>query len=129
MSIGFTLPFQRSSGSVGYFDTTSNEIDAARQDLHSLFITNWGERLMHFNFGCNLREFLFEQGNEDELKSRISDRIRSQVSTWLPFIELDIVNIFFSTDSPDVPENGIGISVEYHIASKPDLRGSAAILV
>ena len=129
MSVGFTLPFQKSSGSVGLFETTANEVDAAKQDLHSLLVTNWGERLMHYNFGCNLREFMFEPMRDDELKARISDRIRSQISTWLPFISLDKLSIFFSSDSPDVPENAVGIMMEYRIASKPDLRGSAAFIV
>jgi len=129
MSIGFTLPFAKSSGSVGYFETTANEIDAIKQDIHSLLITNWGERVMQYNFGCNMREFMFEQMRDNELKSRIADRIRSQISTWLPFVKLDVLNIFFSTDSPSIPENAIGISMDYRIASKPDLRGSAAFIV
>lgn len=119
MSIGFTIPFARTTGSVGYFETTQDEFSAVREDLRSLLLTNWGERVMHANLGCNFVEFLFEQ-RTSSLKERIADRVISQVATWLPFITLDELNIIFSEDDPVVSENGIGVKMIFHLSGRPD---------
>jgi phage baseplate assembly protein W len=120
MPIGLTLPFARSTGSVGYFEFTEDELQAVHQNLMSLLVTNWGERVMHYNFGCNLVEFLFEPRTR-ELRERIGDRILSQVTTWVPFISVDVLNVFFTEDDPAVPENGIGVRIEFRLTSRPDL--------
>ena len=88
MSIGFTVPFSVSTGSVGYFETTSDVFAATKYDIISLLITNWGERPMHSNMGCNFRGFLFENDSSDELKTRVADRVASQLAMWLPFVSV-----------------------------------------
>ena len=124
MPIGFTLPFIKSSGSIGLFETTADELDAARQNLKSLLLTNWGERPMHFHFGCNVIEFLFNPGREEELKAAIADRINDQVSKWLPYLRLIDLNIIFHEDDPKVPDNGIGVFMRYVMVSRPDVLQS-----
>ena len=93
MPIGLTLPFKISSGSLGYFETTEDEFDAVSNDIHSILVTNWGERVMHYNFGCNMREFLFEPISRVEMRQKIADRILSQMAMWLPFVTIDELNI------------------------------------
>ena len=121
MSIGFTFPFTAATGSIGLFETSENEFDALRNDIHSLLITNWGERVMHYNLGCNLREFLFEPKTSPELREAIADRIISQFNMWLPFLNVVQLNILFTEDRPDIPENGLGVFIAYELESKPDL--------
>lgn len=122
MPIGLTLPFARATGSVGYLDFTNDELAAVRENLKSLLVTNWGERVMHFNFGCNLIEFLFEPEQSAENKSRIADRIMSQVATWMPFVAVDELNILFNEDDEAVPDHGIGIRIKFRLVSRPDLQ-------
>lgn len=124
MPIGFTLPFAKSSGSIGLFDTTGDELDAARQNLKSLLLTNWGERPMHFHFGCNFIEFLFETRRTEDLKAAIADRIVDQVNKWIPYLRLVDLHIFFRTDDASVPENGIGVKMRYVMVSRPDVLQS-----
>ncbi len=123
-SLGFTLPFRRSTGSLGFFETTQDEIEAIKQNIISLLITNWGERLMRFFYGANLIEFLFEPMRDDILKDKIKNRIVSQVNTWLPYVALDQINIFFPIDTPELDENAIGIFMRFHITGRLDLNGS-----
>lgn len=120
---GFTLPFARSTGSLGYFEATRNEIDAIKANLTSLLVTNWGDRMMHYRFGCNLIEFLFENRRDIELKNRIADRIITQVNTWMPFLNVDELNIFFSDDEPSLSEHSIGIRIAFKLNNRPDLTG------
>jgi phage baseplate assembly protein W len=122
-TFGFTLPFARSTGSLGYFEVTRNEIDAVKANLTSLLITNWGERMMHYHFGCNLIEFLFDNRKDAELKNRIADRIITQVATWMPFLSIDTLNIFFSTEQPTLSEHAIGIEITFRVKNRPNLTG------
>lgn len=128
MTIGFDFPFAVATGSLGYFSMTNDELSASAVDIKSLLVTNWGERVMHYSFGCNLREFLFEQKTGD-LKSQIADRIISQFDKWLPFIRVSELNILFSDDRPEIPENAIGIAISYILTHKPDLKGSTSFIV
>jgi phage baseplate assembly protein W len=121
MSLGYTFPFARSTGSVGYFETTNDELSAVRENLKSLIFTNWGERVMHYTFGCNLKEFLFENISDNELKGRIADRIQSQVAQWLPFVIVDELFIFFNSDDGSILPNGIKIRIRFKLESRPDL--------
>ncbi len=129
MPSGFAFPFQVSTGSVGYFHMTTDELTTLQADIHSLISTNWGERPMHFNFGCNLREFLFEQSRGEELKEHISDRIVSQLSLWMPFVSVKTLNIIFPEDDPSIPDNGMGIYIEFFLTNKPDLEGRSFIVI
>lgn len=129
MGIGFTLPFSKSTSEVGYFETTSTDIDAVKENLKSLLLTNWGERVNHYYFGCNFKEFLFENIHPAELKSRIGERILSQVETWLPFLAIETLNVNLTEDDSNLPENGVGIRIDFKLIAKPDLSSRLEIVV
>lgn len=129
MPIGLTLPFRLSSGSLGHFQTTEDEFEAVSNDIHSILVTNWGERVMHYDFGCNLREFLFEQIDKEELRQKIADRISSQLAKWLPFVIIDELNVVLSEDDNSISENEIGIVVGFRLTSFPDLQGKKSFIV
>lgn len=112
MSIAVTFPFALSTGSVGYFEPTDSIVDALKSDVHSLITTNWGERVMHTDFGCNINQFIFEP-KTISLKRTIHDRVRSQLSKWLPFVGLVGMFVRFSEDDPSIPD--IGIEIELHM--------------
>lgn len=121
MAIGFTLPFSKSIGSVGYLETTNDEISATIQNLKSLLVTNWGDRVMHFYFGCNLVDFLFENRSVEETKIEIADRITSQVATWMPYVNIQEINILLSEDDLSIPDHAMKIRITFGLNSKPNL--------
>lgn len=120
MPVGYSYPFQASSGSVGYFQMTGTQLDAVASNLRVLLLTNRGERPMNFDFGCNLREFLFEQSTRDELGQRVADRVIQQVVRWMPFVTLVTLNVLFTEDDPSVPENAMLLSLTFKLTSRPD---------
>src|SRR4051812_31143989 len=120
MPIGFTVPFAQATGSLGYLETTNDELSAVRENLKSLMLTNWGERVMNYNFGCNFLEFLFDN-HDSELSTRIEDRIVSQISTWMPFVTVTSVSVTFSDEDETLPENSIQIDLSFKVASRPNL--------
>ena len=66
---------------------------------------------MHFDFGCNLREYLFEPRTQ-QLKARIADRIQSQLAKWMPFLNLKGISVSFDSDDNEVPENGFKLNLD-----------------
>jgi hypothetical protein len=128
VALGFALPFSRSTGSLGHFEATQDEISAWRASALSLLSTNWGERPNRYYLGCNLVEYCFEQ-RTTELRGRISDRIESQFSKWLPFLVVKRSQVFFSEDEPKIPENGIGVFLELSPSNRPDVNIPVAHVV
>ena len=73
---------------------------------------------MHYFLGCNFKEFLFESIHPDELRSKIADRIISQMDAWLPFVTIDELNVLLPEDDVGVPENAIKVNMKFHITSQ-----------
>ena len=119
MPVGYQFPFQVSSGSVGYFQMTQTQLEATKANLKVLILTNRGERPMNFDFGCNLREFLFEQLTRDELGQKIADRIAQQVSLWMPSVSLTNLNVMFSEDESSIAENEARVFLTFKLNSSP----------
>ena len=118
MPIGVTYPFALSTGSLGYLEPTSDVVEALRSNVRSLLVTNHGERVMHADFGANLREFLFEpKGNS--LRAAVANRIQSQMSKWLPFLSVVGLFIQFSEDDPSIPDPGFGITLQLTYGNIP----------
>jgi len=122
-SVGFTMPFARSSGSLGLFATSPTDLEAAKHDLRSLLLTNWGERPMHFDLGCNMRQFLFNQIVSGETEVLVEDRIRSQVAKWLPFLAINQVSVSFPSD------HVIRVSMSFSLVAHPDTVDNLSVEV
>ena len=105
VSLGVTFPLQLSTGSLGYLEVTNDVVDAIRSNVRSLLMTNWGERVMHPDLGCTLREFLFEQRTA-ALQAKIAARINSQLEQWMPFLSLVGLFVTFSDDDTSIPDPG-----------------------
>lgn len=110
MSIGISFPIALSTGSLGYLEVTSDVASAITSNVKALLLTNWGERLMHFDFGCNLREFVFEPRTQ-QLRSRIAERVKNQLTRWMPFLVLSELFIVFGEEDPSVPDLGFKIKL------------------
>lgn len=118
MSISFNFPFSPTTGSLGYLAATDDVVSAIQSNVRSLLLTNWGERVMRVDFGCNLREFIFEQRTK-ALKGRIADRIKNQLAKWMPYLTLTGIIITFSDEDPAVPENGFNIHLDMQYGNIP----------
>jgi len=118
MSISVSFPFALSTGSIGYLESSDSIVEAIKSNVRSLLVTNWGERVMHFDFGCNLREFLFEPMTSS-LKVSIASRVQSQLAKWMPFLRLQGVFVAFSSEDPSVPDPGFRIRLEIVYGNVP----------
>ena len=83
-----------------------------RQSLLILLSTTPGERLIHGDYGCNLRQFMFEPITY-ELIQKIRWMVTNAVSKWekrISHVEIDILN-----DAEE--ESRIVIHIRYSIPS------------
>lgn len=70
-----------------------------KQNLKMLILTEPGERVMNGNFGVGLKRLLFEPVHPTTYEN-IKERIKSQTSLYLPFI--NIKDVLFGSSGPQV---------------------------
>lgn len=116
--IGIEFPFQRGDYIDGYFKSTSLTIDAVKADLINLLNTNVGERVFQPELGTNLRNFLFEQ-NDDELQGMIQDDLVEKINFWMPFVRIVSVDIKTGDESRGEDPNRVAIDVRFILNSNP----------
>jgi phage baseplate assembly protein W len=111
-SVGVTLPF--TIGNNGYFAVSYTTKEQIKSDLKNLILTNRGERLMQPEFGCNLRQALFEQIESGGVYEYLQGEIEAAINTWLPFIIID--NIDISSDNVSKDNHKINIKLDYTLS-------------
>ena len=52
--IGIDLPFRKSEGNSGWFESTTTTFKAVRNNIKSLLLTEKGQRIMQPSLGLNL---------------------------------------------------------------------------
>jgi phage baseplate assembly protein W len=94
----------------GEFNQTYTSAQQAQANLRNLVYTNQGERIYHPTFGCGIYSALFENVTPSLIEN-LKNKIRSQVSIWLPYITLDTVE--FGMDELD--KNRILLRLDYNL--------------
>lgn len=106
-AVGINLPLNGNA----VFKPNYQTKDAIKSGLINFFLTNPGERYLNPSFGGGLREFLFEQINEDNLDFLRED-VNTKLSTNFPNITVDDVILVGNTG-----ENRITITIKYSVPS------------
>jgi len=96
IAIGIDLPMVNAVGSG--FKLNYTTLDQAYANAKNLLLTNRGERIMQPDFGCNLKNSLFEQLTDDIVEN-LEEGIRSQFNFWLPYIAINELKITPSIDN------------------------------
>jgi len=107
MSINVQFPLRK--GKKGAFETNDTTIDAVTDDLRVLLLTNYGERPIHYDFGCNLRGIVFEQG------AGIEDLITAAIEKWMPFVSLVEVRVDDSTTDQSVRDHELMVHLRFRV--------------
>ena len=116
ISLGLDLPFSERSGKL--FTLNYLSIDQAVVNLKNLVLTLKGERVMHPNFGTNIRRYLFEP-NLQSLRDEVGRDIEEAIKFWLPYINISNLEVTI----PEAPAGSQafvdrlhGISVELTVS-------------
>ena len=110
MSTGLSPKFPLSIGEDGDYESNKTYQELAKQNLKTLILTIPGEKIMYPDFGVGIHKYLFEQ-SVGSVYNEISQKLKQQVSKYLPYIELTSINVI-----PDgFSEETIRISITYEI--------------
>lgn len=102
---GFPPTFNRNIASVEMV----SDIEDIQQSLQIILSTSLGERVMHPNFGCELKTYLFEEISQS-LLTEITGIVRDALLYHEPRINLENVEILLSNE-----EGLLLINIEYTI--------------
>ena len=108
--IGLELPFARSR--TGLFGLTETTLEQAGHNIKNLLLTAKGERVMQPDFGSDLRALLFEQADED-IEERIEETILESISTWLPYISVEKIDIIEDETTPNLMKVNLNFYLNY----------------
>ena len=92
----------------GFLDHSSSK-EVIRFHLTNLFLTNPGEKISDGSYGIGMRRYLFENGAE-EIIDVIETQITKQLSTYMPYIQTNQVNVEFVEET-----NSLAVSLDYTI--------------
>jgi phage baseplate assembly protein W len=94
----------------GPYRLNKNLKEVVIQNFKNLVLTSPGERIMLPDFGCGLRQMLFENMDAHH-QSTIAGRINAQIEKYMPFVTLE--DIVFSTaeNNPSLSLNQLSIFI------------------
>ena len=110
--IGLSFPLR--AGGNQDFQMTKASLEQAQHNIRNLILTYPGERVNQPEFGCRLRDLLFEQ-LDGELPTRIDEEVRRSISQWLPYV--NVVQVETLTDEGDT--NRVFVQVKYTTTLNP----------
>jgi phage baseplate assembly protein W len=109
IALGIDLSFNNP----GIFKPLYITLDQVKANLKNLLLTRPGERYNQVTFGCNLLNILF-QPSTDQLKEVISEEINAAINTWLPYVQVNTLDIKNVKDDPTLIYT-IRIKLEYSV--------------
>jgi phage baseplate assembly protein W len=112
--ISYAFPLRR--GPQGGFAMNSDTLSAIGDDIRILLLTNHGERPGNYSFGCNFNALMFEQEGA-ALNTAISDTIKSELATWMPFVRVVSLKVNTNATDPSVAPNVIQVELEFGVAN------------
>ena len=108
--IGIDLPFRKSDGVEGWFESTTDTISAVKNNIANLLRTHKGERFFQPNLGIGLKTLLFEHITNENLIG-VQDAILDKLEFWLPFVEVRDIQIETIESTSIVGTNEIRIKI------------------
>lgn len=124
-TVGINVDYPIIRGKTGFFNQTFDTLSARKSNIYVLLKTAPGERIMNPNFGIGLSRYLFENITE-ELILHIQNEIISQVSKYIPDINIDDINIITDYDSQLI-QNKIKVEIVFSLKNNPDLQDTVII--
>ena len=107
--VGIRFPLDYSPE--GFFYKTKTVLEQSKANLRNLLLTTPGERIFQPDFGCNLKNLVFEQ--RENISEDIESSIRTSVDRYLSYI--NIINVFTIQE-----KNQVNIQVEFSVPLNPE---------
>jgi len=124
-AVGIALPF---SGYTGLFQLNYTTEKQAISNLKNLLLTRKGERMMQPDFGWIGWDILFEQ-NTPDLIERLKRGTRQDIGFWLPYINIEELNVAPRLASEGNVDYGHGVSVSLVVSVEPSRGANTTITI
>ena len=111
--IGLEFPLDHNL--TGFFRQSKTIQEQVKSNIKNLLLTSKGERVFQPDFGCDLKNVIFEQIDIQSL-DEVDESIREALSTWLPYVNINDLILVQDESNP----NEITISLEYSTTLQPD---------
>jgi uncharacterized protein len=108
IGLGISIPFSNP----GIFSSTYNTNEAVKNNLINYFLTNPGELPLNPTFGAGLRNYLFEQSNDNTF-SNIESFVNQKIKLYFPMIKIKKLDVLSSPSNP----NSIIINLQYYVVN------------
>lgn len=100
------FPYPITEHPQGYFHTIKG-VDVLKADLLVLLLTNPGERVMHPEFGCDLRQVIFDPSDSATCET-VRTIVIDAIAKWEPRLSIASIECEIGQD-----DNSIKIAVEF----------------
>jgi phage baseplate assembly protein W len=114
---GITLPLKR--GGNGFFEQAFTSFEQAKSNLKNLLLTKKGERVMQPEFGTGLESLLFEP-MDSAFESDLRDTITETVNYWLPYINIEDIEIEMTDEMKD--RHLAHMKIQFTVGNQIDLQ-------
>jgi len=115
-SIGFNLPFTLETQNL-----STTTLQSTQTNLTSLLTTQKGERVFQPGLGIDIRGNLFEPINDESFVT-LEEDILEQIAIWLPFLQVENINI-----QPEPDSNKVTVNINYSFKNTPGLTDSVQV--
>lgn len=109
--LGQGLSFPPRIGPDGRLAWSAGE-DNVRELIRVMLMTELTERIMRENFGCGLRQYLFEP-NTVTTRQRIQDSITQAIARWEPRVTVDDVTVDPDANDP----RRVNVNVQFRLVA------------
>lgn len=80
-----------------------------RHSLHAILATMSGERIMNFDFGCQLEHRLFD-AIDSNTRTYIYDAVKTSILRYEPRIDVNAISLV-----ADEPEGVVAVTIDYTV--------------
>jgi uncharacterized protein len=101
------------SANTSLFASIYTTLSQTKENLKTLLLTRIGERVMQPTYGTNLINIIFEP-NLSSLKTEIQTLIQDPINYWLPYINIESIDIITNEDDSNMIHN-IQITINYSV--------------
>jgi phage baseplate assembly protein W len=124
-SIGLQLPLILDNGKEASSKTT---LEAVKNNLLNLCSTEQGERPMQPLLGVALRQYLFEQ-YDDDMVVNIQNTLMESINYWLPFLMIKNIDVEMSKNETGEGKNTMVITVVFTLKKDPETSESIQVMI
>ena len=111
---GIVTPVTANENDNGILKTRFSAADQIKDNFRNLVLTNKGERLGRYDYGCDLRKMVTEINSFEKFEQEIMKNISNSTRRYMPMIELDSFDSSYNDDT-DLELKNVKVTIIYSV--------------